>query len=237
MKKKRMLFLAALLFFLSVFSPAAAASAFRPADEEDAFRQSLSLFCQCAFHPEYGSPASGGRLNRWEREITIWAGGSPTREDLTALDDFLSELEEKVPSLPPLRRVREDSRAVLRIWFIPRYLMQAYLEGYTGENWGFFRYETASFAIVSARVGIASDVTDQEERVHLLKEELVGALGLPGDHTVYPDSILYDKWTTVPSLSDVDWRMLNLLYDPALRPGVTEAQARETLESLHAAAP
>ena len=227
----------ALLLLPGLCGAAPAAPVFRPANEAEAFSKSLDLFCQCAFHPEYGAPADQGKLNRWEGEITLWAGGNPEPEDLRALDDFLRELGEKVPGLPPLRRVREDSKAALRIWFIPQRLMKAYLEGYVEENWGFFKYDTKGSAIVSARVGIASDVTEQEERVHLLKEELVGALGLPGDHEAYRDSILYDGWTTVQTLSDVDWRMLNLLYDPALRPGMTEAQAREALLSSRPALP
>ena len=70
-----------------------------------------------------------------------------------------------------------------------------------------------------------------------MKEELVGALGLPGDHMMYSDSILYDPWTTVQDLSDVDWRMLNLLYSPALSPGMTEEEARDALRNPGKTAP
>ena len=111
-------------------------------------------------------------------------------------------------------------------------MMKYYLEEYVEGNWGFFRYETQRCAITSARIGIAVDLTEQEERNHLLMEELVDALGLPGDHNLRPDSILYDGWTTVQALSDLDWRMLNLLYHPALSPGMTEAQVREALRAV-----
>ena len=37
--------------------------------------------------------------------------------------------------------------------------------------------ETRKDRIVSARIGIAADTTEQEERDHLILEELVGALG------------------------------------------------------------
>ena len=94
---------------------------YQPANGDQARRQAISLFLECAFHPEYG--AETGRLNRWEEEITVWAGGSPTREDLAALDRFLAEAPARAEGLPPLRRVRQDSQANIRIWFIPEYMM------------------------------------------------------------------------------------------------------------------
>ena len=45
----------------------------------------------------------------------------------------------------------------------------------------------------------------------------------------YRDSILYDGWTTVQTLSDVDWRMLNMLYHPAVHPGMTWPAAQGAL--------
>ncbi len=225
-RKRALLLLLPLLILL--LSSAAGERVFRPLSEKEAESQALSLFLTCAFHPEY-EEAEPDRLNRWEQEITLWVGGNPTAEDLKILDSFLAELGEKVPGLPGIRRVRRDLDAALRIWYIPQYMMRHYLEGYVEGNWGFFRYEVSRSRIVSARIGIASDVTDQEERNHLLLEELTGALGLPGDHSVYSDSILYDGWSSAQSLSEVDWRMLNLLYDPSLSPGLNEQQVREIL--------
>ncbi len=225
-----------LLFGLLAFAPvvpslaaAAAAPPFRPANEQQAQRQALSLFFRCAFHPEYPEDGEPARLNRWEQEITVWIGGAPTAEDRQALDGFLKELGEKVSGLPNIRRVRRDTDAAVRIWYIPAYLMPHYLEGYVDGNYGFFRCSHPHDRIVSARIGLASDAVDQETRIHLMKEELTGALGLPGDHEVYSDSILYNPWTTVQELSDVDWRMLNLLYSPSLSCGMTEEEARGVL--------
>ena len=235
MKKRSFrLFLRAMLCLsLALLLPAlSVASDFRPASEEQATRQAKALFLQCAFHPEYGDHDVPHLLNRWEEEVTLWVGGSPTREDLRALDAFLLELNEKVTDFPGIRRVRRDTDAAVRVWYIPQYMMKYYLTEYVEDNWGFFQYSLTGNRITSARIAIASDATEQEDRIHLLLEELVGALGLPGDHLVYRDSILYDRWTQTQELSEVDWRMLNLLYSPALRPGLTEQQAREILDSL-----
>ena len=233
MRKRARRFTAGVLVLCLCFALPASASAgvFRPGSEAEARRQALSLFAFCAFHPEYSASDSPARLTRWENEITLWVGGSPTPEDLETLTAFLSELGEKVPGLPPVRRVRMDTDAAVRVWFVPDRMLPYYIEDYTGDNWGFFHYDYRRFVICSARIGIASDVTDQAERNHLILEELTGALGLPGDHDVYEDSILYQGWTTVQQLSDVDWRMLNLLYSPLLVPGMTEQEALDALNS------
>ncbi len=220
-------FLVWMLLFFFLFS-SASAEAFRPSSEEDAARRATALFLQCAFYPEYAE-ADKGYLTRWDQEITIWTGGNPTREDLKTLDAFLAELTDRVSGLPGIRRVRQDTDAAIRIWFIPQYMMKYYLEEYVEDNWGFFQYKTRDRRIISARIGIADDSTEQEDRNHLILEELVGALGLPGDHERYTDSILYEGRSSVQSLSEVDWRMLNLLYSPLLAPGFTEEQTKAAL--------
>ncbi|MBQ9252585.1 MAG: DUF2927 domain-containing protein [Clostridia bacterium] len=216
------------LWLLFPLSSPALAKTWRPSSEADASQEALSIFSYCAFHPEYGDE-DNFRLTRWAQEITLWLGGAPTPEDRAVVDEFIQQLQQNVPHLPPIHRVKIDTQANIRLWFIPLYSMGYYLTDYVEDNWGFFTYEHPQWRIVSARVGIASDITTQEERNHLILEELVGALGLPGDHEVYEDSILYQAPTTTQALSDLDWRMLNLLYDPRVFPGMTEGQAREAL--------
>lgn len=225
---KRKVILACLALLVLFSSPVSAERVFRPPNEEAAERLALSLLEQCAFHPEYG-PEGEQPLTRWEGEIRVWVGGKTTVEDLRTLDAFLAELSLRVNGLPPLRRVRQDQNANIRIWFVPGYLLKHYIEGYVEGNWGFFHVDHPRNVSISARIGIAEDLTEQEDRNHLILEELVGALGLPGDHEIYTDSILYQGWTTTQQLSDVDWRMLNMLYSPALSPGMTWAEAEQAL--------
>ena len=218
-----------LLLLWTLWSVSAGADTpFRFEDEKTASRKALELFHICAFYPEYG-PKEEQTLTRWEQEIRIWVGGAPTREDLRVLDAFIAELPEKVPGLPDIRRVRQDTQSNIRIWFVPGYLLPYYIEGYVEGNWGFFHTEHPGGRILSGRIGIGADLTEQEERDHLILEELVGALGLPGDHNLYSDSILYDGWTVTSDLSEVDWRMLNMLYHPAVSPGMSWPEAQKAL--------
>ena len=226
--KRIRVFSVSLLLFLLALLPAGAERAVLPPEGSGLYARAMMIFRQCAFHPEFG-PGGEQPLTRWEEEIRVWAGGSASRGDLSVLDGFLEELGQRVPGLPPVRRVKRDADANVRIWFVPEYMLKFYIDGYVDGNWGFFRYENPANVIVSARIGIAADVTEQEERNHLILEELTGALGLPGDHMFFPDSILYDGWTVTGALSEEDWTALNLLYSPALSPGMTRAEAEKAL--------
>lgn len=64
-----------------------------------------------------------------------------------------------------------------------------------------------------------------------LHEELAQGLGLPNDWPRARPSIFNDD-QEFALLTPMDEAMLRILYDPALRPGMTEAEARPIVESL-----
>ncbi len=48
---------------------------------------------------------------------------------------------------------------------------------------------------------------------HLLREELTQSLGLLNDSWKYPESIFYQGWTTTTKFSEIDKRLIDLLYN------------------------
>lgn len=111
--------------------------------------------------------------------------------------------------------------------------MASLVPDYDSGNWGFFYYEYAAYRIHTAIIGIATDVTTQRDRNHLVQEELVGALGLTNDHWDDKTSILYQGWTTTPSPSSLDWQMLNFLYSPLTHPGDQWETVERALRNAH----
>ena len=185
----------------------------------DARRKALAVFRVCAFTSEYGGDTARGSLIRWDEPILVFAAGTPDDEDLAELDGFLTELSLRVPLMPRLLRVDSEDRANMVIHFCPLAEMKTRIPNYTSGNLGYFSYYTAENVINRAVIGIAVDMCGRTVRNHLMREEIVGALGLANDHNVYADSILYQSWTTVQTLSEVDWIMLNMLYCPLVHPG------------------
>lgn len=68
-------------------------------------------------------------------------------------------------------------------------------------------------------------------RLSCMHEEIAQALGLPNDSPLARPSIFNDD-EEFALLTKQDEMMLKILYDPALRPGMTEAEARPIVETL-----
>ena len=188
------------------------------------------VFLTAVFNIEYGDDSSAV-LHRWENPIVIWAGEEMTDRDEKALFDFADQLDARVANLPPIYWTRKSDEANVTIAYVPLDKMQEYSESYVEGNWGFvsFWWNDAQ-EMVYAQIAIASDVTSQIERNHLLMEELAGALGLTNDIDSDPDSIIHQEWTTTQELSGMDWALLNLLYDERLTPGMSWEEVSAALE-------
>ncbi|MDD3110634.1 MAG: DUF2927 domain-containing protein [Eubacteriales bacterium] len=215
--KKSFAVILVVMIMLSGFSVAAAQTA-----EEAHFRE---VFQAAAFSTEYGD-SEGGKLHRWSSPIVIWAGGEMTREDEEGLDLFIGQLNTRVGGLPPVYRTGFREEANVTVVYAPLERLNEHSKFYVEGNWGFFSFWWNALQEISrAEIAIASDVTSQEERNHLLMEELTGSLGLTNDIDSDPDSIIHQGWTTTQELSDLDWRLLNQLYDDRLAPGMTFEKA------------
>jgi len=68
----------------------------------------------------------------------------------------------------------------------------------------------------------------QVKRSHLIREELTQSLGLMDDSYAYPDSIFYQEWTATQEYSDIDRKLIEMLYLEETRPGMS----REQVESI-----
>lgn len=213
--KKLLSALLSLILALSLV-PAAQAEVFAPTDAADALQTALDLCKTCAFAAEFGG---AHKLARWEEPLRIHVDGSPTQADRETLENFALQLAYRVPNMPNVTIVEDRADANVFFWFGPLDELAQHVTNYPEGNWGAFTYWYRSYRMVKAEIGIASDVTNQRERNHLIMEELVGALGLTNDHEVFSDSIVYQPWTTTQELSEVDWLMLNMIYHPDVAPG------------------
>ena len=225
--------LSLLLTFFLLLPACAGAERYDPDSIEEAWRQAVSLFSQCAFNAPY-EDETRDQLIRWVDRIRIYLDGSPTKADIRQVDSFIMELSLRVPELPWIVRVESEEEANMVIHYCRLSEMESILPQYVEGNWGMYSYSYhPNGEIFKATICIARDKANQSARNHLIREEIVGALGLTNGHEVYQDSILYRKWTTVQTLSDVDWLMLNLLYSPHVFPGWNHDQTMQALESYY----
>lgn len=221
-----------MLYWLLLALPfTAQAQPFAPATELEKKRQSLYCFIDSAFSAEYGEQRNA--LIRWNHPIRYAIKGVAGTEDLQTLDTFITFLNQNIPSFPGLIPENTGQEADLTFHFVPLIEVAARCPGLADGNWGGFSYRyDDDFGINWAAVAIATDVTSQLERNHLLQEELTGALGLTNDIYTYSDSILYQGWTTTQTLSPLDIQMLTYLYSPLLSPGINAEEAFSILYPL-----
>ena len=223
----------AFLLFLVPGSTSLAEHAFSYADARDARLQALDCLMTCGFSAEWDSKGTLNaptRLTRWEGPIRICMTGSPSNDDRQQLDQFIMEIATHCPNIPNISVVDSEKSANVVIYYGPLNTLGQHVDYYHEGNWGSFshRYNSRN-AVVSGKVVIATDKNTAASKRHLLREELIGVLGLTNDHWLYSDSILYQEWTTVGQLSDVDWLMLNMLYDPDLSCNMSASEARNIL--------
>lgn len=210
---------------------AAQAQPFTPPTELEKKRQSLYCFIDSAFSAEYGEQRNA--LIRWNHPIRYAIKGEASPEDLQTIDTFVTFLNENIPSFPGMVPENTGREANLTLHFVPLSEVTTRCPGLAGGNWGGFSYRyNDDYGITWAAVAIATDVTTQAERNHLLQEELTGALGLTNDIYTYNDSILYQGWTTTQTLSPLDIQMLTHLYSPLLSPGMSAEEAFSILYPL-----
>ena len=222
----------ALLVILMAVGCAGAETVFDPLNATDGKLKALELLEVCAFSSEFGERTEGGPLIRWEEPLRIYVGGNPTQEDVAFLDEFLIELSFRVPLLPPVYRVYSEDEANITVYYAPMDELDEYVTDFIEGNWGMVTFFYSNYCLYDAEIGIANDVTTQEDRNHIVMEEIVGGIGLGNDHYVYSDSIIYQPWSNAQQLSEVDWLMLNMVYSPVVKPGMSYEQVRGLLLPL-----
>ena len=184
-----------------------------------------------AFSSEYGDEGRN-MLIRWASPLKLYIQGQPTEEDENALNSFLKDLIDKVPELPAISFADTPEEATVIISFVPYAQMAENLTTYEPDNWGFMNCFDDNGDIRYGLIAIATDVTEQSDRNHLIREEFVNMLGLTNDIDFAQESIIYQPYTKTQELSAIDYEMLNLLYSPFLSAAMTEDDVRERLAEI-----
>jgi hypothetical protein len=191
--------------------------------------EAIDYLSEAGFGVEYGSSAP--LLHRWADDVRIKVYGAPTDADINALNQIVAELNQLV-SRVTLSITEGESE--IEMYFAPESRFAVIEPQYIPVNLGFFRvWWNRQGAIYQARILIASEGVTQQERAHLIREELTQSLGLFRDSWRYPESIFYQGWTATNEYAPIDRTAISLLYSPQLRPGLTQSQARAVLLSRY----
>jgi len=198
-------------------------------------QQIREYFEEVVLHVEYSSGTGDASLvQKWTEPIRYRIFGTPTGEDLAVLEDFFEQLN-AVPGFAGIRAAREGEAENLSLRFLNpdgfRDIFSAVVNGEEAYGAVQFWYYTNTNEIYTAQIGYRTDI-DQTARSSILVEEIVNALGIT-DTILRTDSIVYQYSDDNMTLSEVDWLLLKLLYDPAIQCGMNADRCAAVIETLY----
>ena len=103
-----------------------------------------------------------------------------------------------------------------------------------GEQKGFFcnDWDDVSYVITRAHVLIDNTIQNQNQRNHLLREELTQSFGIMKDSNSYTDSVFHASYSYAPTeFSELDKQVIQILYDKKISPGMTLNQVEQALQT------
>lgn len=207
-----------------------AASAGVSAARADARAVSHGFF-KTVFGLEYGGHADANRVKRYVSPVRFHISDRSGRNRLPAARQFIRSLPQRIHHLDAQHVARAD-RANFRVIIVKRsdfadvvarelqadaYAMNARcLVGVTTHNG---RIERSVAVIIG---------DDDYLFSRCLVEEVLQGLGPMNDHASLTGSVFNDR-SRLASFTDFDEAILNVLYHPTIRPGMTQRQARQAL--------
>ena len=194
----------------------------------------VDYFVQTALYTEYGDSGAMEPVLLCRRTNPVYYRliGNYTAEDKAILQKLSDQLNQ-INGFPGIYETSDPVLSNMDLTFLSREDMDA-RTAHSGS--GFDGYVTYYWYNATHEIHYADILycTDMEGslRSGVLCEELIQSLGLSNDSYTYPDSIFYQGYSEIPWPSDIDWKLIELLHHPALQPGMTEAEVRQTLLPL-----
>ncbi len=189
-------------------------------------QEEIKYFIEIALGAEFGDETPV--IKKWADDIQIKIDGEPTEDDIQTINIIVNDLNEIITGL----RIKiVDKNENLTITFSPESDFNSIDPNYVPTNYGFFwaLWHDDNFVIYDASILISSADITQQERSHLLREELTQSLGLMNDSNKFEDSIFYQEWTDVLEYSEIDRAVIKLLYLKKITPGMSKEQALNVL--------
>ena len=196
-------------------------------------QQIADYFVEIAFGGEYSGDST--RLCKWSDRIVADIQGYTTDEDWEKIDALFAKLN-SIEGFPGI--VLADYYSLipnLTAYVVPPKDFGEYIYGLPDDDlWGFaeYYYNTTTSIIYQGTVLLPSEEANQWYRNSIICEELIQVLGLTQDSWLYPDSIFYQDSNDTQWPTELDWTVVRLLYNPRMKAGMTQAQARATALQL-----
>lgn len=186
--------------------------------------EEIEYFTEIALGTEYGDNTQV--IRKWNSDIRIKVNGNPNENDLKALDLVVSDINEITGDKINVSIVATNQN--INIHFVP--LSEFSICNAAPGNYGYFNCKWRDDVIYECTICVATDdVLLKEERTHMIREEITQSLGLMNDSLKYRDSIFYQGWTQTQRYSEIDRKMIEILYSDYITPGMKNEEVEYIL--------
>lgn len=194
----------------------------------------IDYLAEVALQSEYDINGNAGQSNpvvKWMKPIKYYLSGDYTEQDILILSSLMDELN-SIDGFPGISAAQQnEANMTIRFTGSPE---MDYVNGGKYDPWfeGYATIWWTNWSITESSIFYRSDWVSQFDRNPTICEELIQSLGMLNDSYTHPDSVFYQYYTDIQWPSDLDWLMVELLYDDSLQPGMNEEQCRAALADI-----
>lgn len=195
----------------------------------------IDYFQDIALGFEFGSATPITR--RWNNEMRIFVGGSPSLELKEELVKIVGELNQLATSGFSIELVEDTLQSNYYIFFGSGTVYGQIFPNQSGlvdSNWGLFSiYWNGSNELYTGFMYVDIFRASMQEQKHLLREELTQSLGLAKDSPQYPNSIFQSSFSTkTTEYAAIDRDLIRLLYHQEMELGLNASQVEAVLKGI-----
>ncbi|WLD94603.1 DUF2927 domain-containing protein [Alkalihalobacillus sp. AL-G] len=199
-------------------------------------RKAVDTFKHFIFHSE---EQQDQKVLKWTKNASVYIYGNPTGQDREALESYFNRINELLPI--DLLIMESDIHSTgdysLSIFFVPSHKFKDYgfkgdLENGNKRIVGFAAPTKVSEEGILRSIIVIGTDTDQRFRKTTILHEIVHSLGLYGHFNNNEHSILYPyNNNMVTELTDMDKKMIEILYRPGIHTGMDESDVERVLKT------
>lgn len=194
----------------------------------------MDYFRAVALHIEYSDSGQNQEVNlsRWNTPVYYRVIGSCTEEDLRLIE-LLTGRMNSVEGFPGIYPAAVGEVPDLLISFLSREEMDMRTSHLNESVDGYATYEwyNANWEIFHGEILYCDDL-EQQHRPGVICEELIQIMGLCSDSDRYKDSLFYQYYSRVRWPGELDWKLFELVYHPALSSGLSADEVMAILAGL-----
>ena len=192
-------------------------------------QKEMDYFCEIALNNEFTS-GDNGQISKWKQDIKIKVHEeSPIQqEDWNNLNKVIAELNVLVGDSIDISIVNSGEN--VEFYFTDRLGLKAHGGRIAGSTNVFGNPFNKAIIAVDIFFGKNNNGTRRRSITnHIVREEIVQTLGLLADSNAHPDSIFFKGYSETQGFSDLDKRIVQLLYSDNIKLGM---KREEVIESL-----